>query len=688
MANSQRIIRGAACILILTLFPVSRILADDKYIKSEVPVFPAVQADRALVYFARTEFQRLIPLQTFRVFVDGTPAGWLPQRSYLAVHVDPGRRLVWGPPQNEPQRFEFAAGRTYLLVLAERYGPPPNKILYETSWISGDPADVRGLVTVRKLSYVTSTEQGTAKLREEGTKEFEKERKKTPDVAPPTLPATFETVWYRPGKRGFSFKAYDATGVLTVSNQTIEFKSDKKTLVIPVKDIQAVSLDKVTSAANFADPNLWGIVRFSAAGSTEVAAFRDGHGLGTGGDTERIYLTLQSVVQSTPLSSMPQSTTAHVLPEEQVVVNFDQRKWHLGHTAEKGGQRIKEFVLPGENVNNWTELVTVQSFLGAQKRMTAEEIVLGMKQQLNECPKAMWRIIQGDNDEFLYEWQTVDCPGWDNQYELAKVIRGQTAIHRVAYANRKLPISEETRRQWTHLVGQASSPAPSSVVQLTEVSTPQQPEKATAVPEEFVVYEGLKDQFTIAIPSGWAAYNQTQVLQGAPGPFGIVIFLPATAAQVLKESQSQRFKPGSSESELKEGLRKVLEVMQKFDSGEIPSFLVERVRADSGMSCSGFSEKAEKKLLKGIGRDPIFGKGRKVLEPPHAEPTSVAGCRGLRIRGRGQSSAGVESVVDIYAASDGETFYLFTVRPLAEYYDKNAEVFQKAVSTAKLAAVK
>jgi hypothetical protein len=171
-------------------------------------------------------------------------------------------------------------------------------------------------VADRKLSYVTPTEEAMAKLREEGAKEFQKQSKQAPDPAAASLPTTFETVWYRPGKRGFSFKAYEASGTLTLGKELIEFKSTKKTLAIPVKDIQSVSYDKVTSAANFADPNLWGIVRFGATG--EVGAFRDGHFLGSGaGDSEKIYLTIRSVVQIPQTSSSappPQASPASQPP--------------------------------------------------------------------------------------------------------------------------------------------------------------------------------------------------------------------------------------------------------------------------------------------------------------------------------------------------------------------------------------
>jgi hypothetical protein len=140
-------------------------------------------------------------------------------------------------------------------------------------------------------------------------------------------------------------------------------------------------------------------------------------------------------------------------PSERVVFDFDGREWHVGYSVEAEIQRVTEFVLPGETVDNWKELVTTQAFPGAQKEKSADEIALGLKQvTLGRCPKAMWRVIHQDKDESLYEWQTTRCRGYDNQYEVAKIIRGRTAIYRVAYTNRKLPISDELRNRWLELI--------------------------------------------------------------------------------------------------------------------------------------------------------------------------------------------------------------------------------------------
>jgi len=42
--------------------------------------------------------------------------------------------------------------------------------------------------------------------------------------------------------------------------------------------------------------------------------------------------------------------------------------------------------------------------------------------------------------------------------------------------------------------------------------------------EDLVPFEGLKEQFTIALPGGWNVYNQSEALSGERGPFGVVFF--------------------------------------------------------------------------------------------------------------------------------------------------------------------
>jgi hypothetical protein len=185
---------------------------------------------------------------------------------------------------------------------------------------------------------------------------------------------------------------------------------------------------------------------------------------------------------------------------------------------------------------------------------------------------------------------------------------------------------------------------------------------ADALPEGFVLYQGHKSQFTIALPPGWIAFDDW-------AHFNLIFFyLPP--------------KPTSQGAMTQE-------VIEKIHTGEIPSFFVAKSPAENGMSCAGFSEKAEKAVFELVTGDATFGEKATILEAPRSEPSPVAGCKGVRIRETGQPvEENTPWMVDVYAASDGKTLYQFTLYNYADNYKKNAEVFQKAVATARLTAAK
>jgi len=200
----------------------------------------------------------------------------------------------------------------------------------------------------------------------------------------------------------------------------------------------------------------------------------------------------------------------------------------------------------------------------------------------------------------------------------------------------------------------------------------QQPAPAPpdALPEGFVLHEEQKSQFTIALPKGWVAYDQSKMFGGKGNSQFNLIFFYLSPNPAPQEEMS-------------------VELIRKIDSGEISSFFVQKLPAKNGMSCAGFPEKAEKNVFKLVTDDPMFGKGATIVEAPRSEPISVAGCKGIRILGTGKPAKGdTPQTTDVHAASDGQILYLFTLRGTADNYKKNTEVFQKAIATARLTAAK
>src|SRR6185295_13929636 len=97
-------------------------------------------------------------------------------------------------------------------------------------------------------------------------------------------------------------------------------------------------------------------------------------------------------------------------------------------------------------------------------------------------------------------------------------------------------------------------PAPASAAAVSPPSA----DDAVSAPEGFVRYEGLKDQFTIALPEGWTAYDQERLLKGTSGRFGLVSFLE------------------SRDSKIDTGTLLPAEIARSLDTGATASFFVQR----------------------------------------------------------------------------------------------------------------
>lgn len=187
--------------------------------------------------------------------------------------------------------------------------------------------------------------------------------------------------------------------------------------------------------------------------------------------------------------------------------------------------------------------------------------------------------------------------------------------------------------------------------------------------EDLVPFDGLKDQFTIALPSGWNAYNQSESGSGEEGPFGVVFF----SAEPLT-------KPGEKTADV--------EQLAKADIGEIPTFFVDRQPAGKGMTCNEFTRAAAGHVAGMVRNDSAISSGREVptqFLPKHIE---LGGCQGFRVimRAKHGQPDKAEWVVDVRAVSDGKVLYLFSLRAKAERYQNVLDTFERVLATIKLTA--
>ena len=313
-----------------------------------------------------------------------------------------------------------------------------------------------------------------------------------------------------------------------------------------------------------------------------------------------------------------------------------------------------------------------------EKRVVAPEMVEIGGGRLVLVPSAQ---LEADITRMIRTLEAVDHPGCDLQ--IVKQLRSadEPGIERWDIKSCDVASSYDVQIVPSPKGGSDFRAVKSKSVQTQDKATdtaappPVSSQAATAdtSPEELVPYDGQKSEFTIALPKGWVAQDQSQTLGKGNSKFNLILFHPSYPNPTAQDAKSAELV--------------AMKLLTGIDSGEIPSFFIQRVPAKNGMSCAGFSEKAEKDVFKMITGDPILDKKATILEAPRSEPVSVAGCKGIRVYGTGQPAReNAPQTIDAYAVSDGKVLYLFTLRNQADYYKKNAEVFQKSMATARLAA--
>jgi hypothetical protein len=206
---------------------------------------------------------------------------------------------------------------------------------------------------------------------------------------------------------------------------------------------------------------------------------------------------------------------------------------------------------------------------------------------------------------------------------------------------------------------------------------PSFPSPAPGGEAELEPYDALKSQFTLSIPRGWHVTDQAAMM-GHAGPEGVVVFSAV-------EMQAPTALPSNASKKDTEALvQQMMKGLGQIDSGEIPSFFVDRYRALPGMSCAGIDEDAKKQLLKAL-TGPALGKKAEILEPPTVEGAALGGCQGLRVMVKAKDATGKEIWMLVHTVSDGTTGYDFALRNQREYFEKNRPTFEKALESIKLA---
>jgi len=142
------------------------------------------------------------------------------------------------------------------------------------------------------------------------------------------------------------------------------------------------------------------------------------------------------------------SACATSVPLETVHIPAPHQGWKVGYAKDRPGQgNIVEYVRKGENIENWSELITIQFFENSTD--TPTDLMSKLKTSMNNrCQSTFWKEIEEDEASILYEWKINNCKTNPDQHEIARIFKGNDGLHRAAYTIKTSNIENKKKEDW------------------------------------------------------------------------------------------------------------------------------------------------------------------------------------------------------------------------------------------------
>jgi|GEM_PF-1784189 len=127
--------------------------------------------------------------------------------------------------------------------------------------------------------------------------------------------------------------------------------------------------------------------------------------------------------------------------------------WKEGYRIMNATNALTEYVAAEDTVQNYQQLFSTQRLFNLGKRVSAREMMNGMKASLEKTHQIEeWKVIQDGDNDILYEWRVAKSEKMPAQHEISRLVRGKRDMHRLAYVSRKMPLNDEVRSHWIKMM--------------------------------------------------------------------------------------------------------------------------------------------------------------------------------------------------------------------------------------------
>jgi len=135
------------------------------------------------------------------------------------------------------------------------------------------------------------------------------------------------------------------------------------------------------------------------------------------------------------------------IPLETVSVPAQSDGWKMGYGNERRGRTILELIPTNESISSWSRMLTIQFLEGM--RQPPRAVMTSLEAEMrSRCPNALWNVIAEDATSITYQWSISNCGGQPDQIELARLLKGNDGVHRVAYVRKGTAFDPSERETW------------------------------------------------------------------------------------------------------------------------------------------------------------------------------------------------------------------------------------------------
>ena len=139
-----------------------------------------------------------------------------------------------------------------------------------------------------------------------------------------------------------------------------------------------------------------------------------------------------------------------LLADDALAFSIDLTQWTLAHKYAGEDARVMEFVRPGDNIKNWSELCTLQQIRRVPGiQISPQEVAQTFRDSLSErVDIAHWQVLAADDRSITVLWSVQGDPKHADQHEIMRYIIGEATLYRVAFTKKARSLSDEQRQQW------------------------------------------------------------------------------------------------------------------------------------------------------------------------------------------------------------------------------------------------